>query len=210
MLSQVLDAVRNPLHVLLDRGRHIAQDRRAAWTRDREEIRKARNLKSQIALGALGPLLLELTAAPAANIHSDQRARHRVEASREDDDIELVIRPVLGSNSRRRDLDNRSRAYVDEGDILTVERLEVVRVDREPLRSERMTSRNQLLRGLGVLHGLADLRACEVGDRLVRLLVVQEVTERVEDEAKAAGLPAGLEGGLPLLFRDLECGDFTR
>ena len=66
-------------------------------------------------------------------------------------------------------------ADVDERDVVAVVGLVVVDVDAEPLGAERIGVRREQLRDLGVVDDLADLRADELGGRLVRLLVEQQV-----------------------------------
>src|ERR1700730_5072131 len=41
VLAHVVDAVGDPLHMLLDRYRHIRQHRRALWASDGEQVREA-------------------------------------------------------------------------------------------------------------------------------------------------------------------------
>ena len=52
----------------------------------------------------------------------------------------------------RRDLLDRRVADVDQGDVVAVVGVEVVRVDERALRRERMVDGHELLGDLGVLH----------------------------------------------------------
>ena len=87
------DAVGDPLHVLLDRDRHVAQHRRAAGAGDGEQVRETRHLQAEIVARARCPGVRERQAVAAANVHAQQRAGHGVEAGGEDDDVQRDTRP---------------------------------------------------------------------------------------------------------------------
>src|SRR5712691_2141753 len=69
---------------------------------------------------------------------------------------------------------------------------------RRPLGEERMVLGRQQLADRRVLDDLADLAADELGDRVVALLVDQEVAERLQAHVEAALGPGRLEDALPV------------
>ena len=99
---------------------------------------------------------------------------------------------------------DRVAANVDERDVVAVVGLVVVDVDADALGPDRMCRRAQSLGGRGVVDDLADLRAHEVGGRLVGLGVDVDVVERQQDAGDPALRPAALEHGFALLRGDLQ------
>ena len=92
LLAQVAQAVGDPVDVLLDGHRHVAQHRRALRPGDHEQVREAVRGDAEVGARALGPLLLQGEPVPSADAELEQGAGHRVEAGGEDDDVHLVLR----------------------------------------------------------------------------------------------------------------------
>ena len=92
-------AARDPLDVLLDRHRHVAQHRGRPRAGDHEQVREAGGGDAEVGLRAVGPLVLQLLAVAALDVDPVERARHGVEAGGEDDDVELEL-AVLGADAR--------------------------------------------------------------------------------------------------------------
>ena len=82
--------------------------------------------------------------------------------------------------------------------------LEVVGVENQAFRADRMIVGTQALRGHRVLHRLPIFSLHELGCRLVGLAVLQEIRVREEEADAAALLPFRLVLGVPLLGRGLQ------
>src|SRR3984957_12336603 len=67
-LSHCFDAVGDPLHMLLDRYRHIRQHRRALRAGDGEEVGKAGDRDAEVGVRTVGPLLIQCAAAAAFQV----------------------------------------------------------------------------------------------------------------------------------------------
>src|SRR5215472_6312958 len=94
--AQVVQAVDDPLAMLLDRGDHVGQHRRAAGPGDGEEVGKASHHQSEICAGALSePGLAHQRAVATSDVDPVQRAGHGVEPGGVDDDVERE-EPLLG------------------------------------------------------------------------------------------------------------------
>ena len=92
-LAQVGQAVADPLHVLLDRHRHVAEHRRAARPGDGEQVREIRNRESEIRLGSRLPRIGQRLTGPAP---ADAGARD-VSASKRwlTHRVQVVLAPVV-------------------------------------------------------------------------------------------------------------------
>ena len=121
---------------------------------------------------------------------SAARPRHRVEAGREHDGVELVL-AICGANSGRRHRLDRARAQVDQLDVVAVERLVVVRVEAHPLGADGIGLAGQRQRDPGIVDDSAHLVAQELGERVVGALLDHEVVEAADDVV-AADRPARL------------------
>ena len=83
----------------------------------------------------------------------------RIEAGGEDDDVERVLGvAACGCPSGVMRSIGRG-AHIHQRDVVAVEGLEVIGVDRRPLRRIGMVDVGQLRRGRRILHDLADLAA---------------------------------------------------
>ena len=188
--------------MLLDGDQHVAEHGRAARTGDREQVRESGDLQTEITARPTLPLVAERDALRAADVHREERARHRVEARREHQGIELVL-GVGGAQAPRRNRLDRVRPDVDEAHGLPVERLVVAGVHAQALRAQREVLRSEHRRHVLILHDLVDLAPDEVGGGVVRLLVHEEVTEG-RHVHQAAHVPVRLEALVTLLWWDLK------
>src|SRR5581483_10968810 len=202
VVAHMGDAVGNPLDVLLDRDGHVAEYRRTAGTSDSEEIWKAGNLQPEISARPRGPGIAQGHAIAAADVHPQERARHRVEAGGEDNDVKRVFARARLDTGGRDALD-RVGAQVDEPDIVAVEGLEIVRVDRRAFRGVGMVDVRERLRGFRIPDDLADLALDEFGRRVVGRLVEHHVVE-ARAELQPALLPRRLVDRLPLGIAHVE------
>ncbi len=201
-LPQVREALREPVDVLFDRDDHVAEHRRAAWSRDGEQVREASDHEPEVGAWSVGPPVAKRDAVVAPDVDAEQGAGHCVETCGEDDRVELVV-AVGRADAGGGELDDGGLLQVDEGDIRPVVGLEVVDVDAQALRAEGVVGRGERRRDLRVVHGRADLLAHELGGNLVRLLVEEEVDETAE-KGDATRLPAPLELRGPLFGRCVE------
>ena len=76
---------------------------------------------------------LSCHAVAPADVHLQQRPRHAVEAGGEYDDVERILGTALRSDSLRGDALDRICADIDQVDVVAVEGLEIVGVDRRSL-----------------------------------------------------------------------------
>ena len=66
--AHVSDAVGDPVGVLLDRHRHVAQHGRAAWSGDREQVWKAGDLQTEVIAWSRVPCILQRHAVAAFDV----------------------------------------------------------------------------------------------------------------------------------------------
>ena len=195
VLTHVLDGPRQPFHDLLDDDRNVRVG--ALRSTDHEHVGETGAADPQERLRTAAPLLLELNAVLAADVDLGDRSGDGVEARREHDDVELVVLAPGPQSGLGEGLD-RVLADVDQRDVVAVEGLVVVRARRGPLRDVGVATRAQQLGRRGVVDGLADLLADELGGRVVRPLVEDQVVEGLEHEVEPAGLPTLLEDAVAL------------
>src|SRR3954447_18254341 len=211
VLAHMGDAAGNPLDVLLDRHGHVAKHRRASRHRYGEEIRKVWNLQPEIGPRPGGPRFAQGNAVAAAEVDLQERPRHRVEAGGEDDDVQRVFARARLDAGGGNALD-RLGTQVHQRDVVAVEGIEIVGVDRRGARCRGGIDIRKRLGGFWILDDLADLALDEFGSRVVRRLVEQHVVE-ARAELQAAFLPRRLVDRLPLGFAHVErlaAGDAER
>ena len=196
------DAVADPVDVLLDRDRHIAEHGRASGPRDHEHIGKAQGGDAEISLRSGGPLRIEPLAAASANVDSGQRASECVEASRENDGVEC-IGLIARADSSGHDLLDGRLSEIDQFDIAPVISLEIVCVERQALGADGVLG-DQLARDFRVFDYAANLFAHEVSGRFVRVLVNHQIAIAAEHPLESTFLPVGLELLAPRFGVDLE------
>src|SRR5262249_25968960 len=126
------------------------------------------------------------------------RAGHRVEAGGKHDGIDRV-ELAAGDDAVAGDALDRRAIDIDRGNVRTIERLEIVRVDAEPLAAEDALRRERGGDGR-IGYYVASLRGDDLPRRVIRLLVDQEIRERTE-ERQAAPPPAELVFAPPLRLR---------
>ena len=124
-------------------------------------------------MDALAPLLAQAQPAAAGGIDAHERAGHRVEAGREDQQVELDHLAVGQPHAIRRDGLDRALVEVDERDVVAVERLEVAGVHAQPLGGERV-GRHELLGELRILDPLPEPVLHPLPDNGVGLVVEQQ------------------------------------
>ena len=196
------DALVDPLHVLLNRGHHVAQHRGAAGAGHGEEVREAVDRQSEVGVRPLGPEVAQALAVTTADIDGQQGASHAIKACREDQAVEGVL-GAAGDQPGLCDLLDRRILDIDERHVRTVIGRVVVRVDAEALRAERVVVGAEQFGDGWVGDGRADLVADKLGGCLVGCLVRGDVVERRE-EREAAFVPATLVLGLAFFGRDSE------
>ena len=90
VLIHMRNAIANPINVLLDRHKHVAQYRRAPGPRYREHVRKPVDLQSQKSPRTRFPNIGETRPSTTHDVDFQQRPSHRIEPGRKDQRIELV------------------------------------------------------------------------------------------------------------------------
>ena len=200
--AQMGDAVGDPLRMLLDRHRHVAQHRRAAGSGHHEKIRKACDLQAQIVARPRGPGVGQRATVGTADIHAQQAAGHRIEAGGEHDHVQWIL-GGSGADAVRRDALDRFGLEVDKRNVVTIEGLEVIGIDRRALGRIGMIDVRQLGGGHRVLHYRANLVAQEIGRGVVGLDARQQVLEGGA-KLQAAFVPGGFIQGLTFRGRRLQ------
>src|SRR4051794_22488882 len=189
-LPHVPDAVADPLHLLLQAGRHVAQRRRGRERhRGREQVRVAVHLEAHGGADVPAPVLLERPAAPAADVDAGQGPRPGVEAGRQDDDVELVDRAVRGPDALRDHALDRVVLDADDLDVGAAVDLEVADLERDAVRAEAVVGRDQQLAEPRILQPRAHLLAHELGDLPAHPLVEEHLGERGEPQLQRAVVP---------------------
>ena len=95
----VRDALRHPLHVLLDRRHHVGEHRGAQRPRDREEVREAGDREPKERPRPELPFALQHHAGFASDVDAGKGAGDGVEPGRKNDRVHLKLLPIGGGQS---------------------------------------------------------------------------------------------------------------
>ena len=196
LFLHVAHAIGDPLHVLLDGLHHIGEHRGAAGAGDDEEVGKAPGGQAEIGARALGPFFIQGKPAPAANVHTEECARHGIEARGEHQVVAFVLLPTH-LHTARRDLFDGRAADVHQVDMGLVVGLIIMGVDAEALAPHRRVGREQF-GDFGVVDDVADLLAHEPGGEFVEFGQDHQPRGAVE-EGEPTIFPVALEHGLEFL-----------
>src|SRR5262245_39695953 len=90
-LAHVPEERGDPIHILLDAARDVAESRGVMGTHEGEQVGEALDLQTEIGARTLRPLLPQAPAAAAADFHAIEGPRDGVEAGGVDDHVELVL-----------------------------------------------------------------------------------------------------------------------
>ena len=200
VVAQRREGVGDPLDVLLDRHRHVREHRRALRARHHEEVGEAGGHDAEVGERSVGPAVAQLGTVTAGDVDLHERAGHGGEPGGEHDHVDLV-QSDAGPHAAGLDAHERILAKIDQADVREVERLVVAAVDAEPLGEDRVGGGAQRLGRLGVVDGLADLRAEELRDGVVGLLVDADVGEGAAEGDDVAVVPDVLVAPVALLLR---------
>ena len=107
MVAQVFQAVGDPLHVLLDGHRHVADHRRALRPCNEKHVGKVVHRKADIGSRAIRPLLAQRHSITTADIHGEQCPSHGIEACGKDDDVHIMGVAVCSAHTCWGDLLHR-------------------------------------------------------------------------------------------------------
>lgn len=99
LAPDVRDALRDPLHVLLDRRHHVGEHRGAQRPRDREEVREPGDCEPKERPGPELPLPLQGDAGFASDVDACEGTGDGVEPGGENDRVDLKLLPIGGSRS---------------------------------------------------------------------------------------------------------------
>ena len=185
--------------MLLDRNDHVGQDRRAAGTGDHEEIGKALDRQPEIVERPVRPFLLQALAITPPDIDGQQRPGHRVEAGRKDDRIKSKL-PVARGDTGGGDRADRIGLDIDNLDIGLVEGLIIMGVETGALGADREFGRGQYVGDPAVLDHAADLAADKLRERLIGLLVEQQIGKFRPEMRNRALVPQRLIALLPFFL----------
>ena len=89
--TQIVEAVRQPVDVMLDRANDIGQNRRTSRPGDGEHVRETCDHQAQQIARAILPGRFRRQTVTADDVNGQQRAGHRVIAGREHDGVERVF-----------------------------------------------------------------------------------------------------------------------
>ena len=136
---------------------------------------------------ALGPPLLQREPTPVLWVDPEHRPTDRVESGGQHQHVDRVLATLCQHAGGGEGFDGIF-AQVDQRHVRLVVGLEVAVVQDQALGAEVVVG-EQLARGLGVVNGLADLGAHELGDLIVEVLVGQDAAIAVDRQVDAAPLP---------------------
>ena len=139
-----------------------------------EEVREAVGLHAEEGERTVGPVVDEGQPVAAPDAHPGQGAGAEVETGRPHDDVELTD-ALRRLDAGRGDPDDGRLPEIDQGDVGTVERLEVAVHERRPLLTEPVVLRDEALGGHRVLDDGADLPGDEGAPLGIDLGVREEV-----------------------------------
>jgi hypothetical protein len=166
----ISDGVGDPFDIMLDRDRHVGRERRIARAADRQQIGEAGKAHAEIGARPIRQPVGKCHAAAPDDVHRAERPGDGIIAGRKHDRVERIVR-VAGADTGRRDGRDRRFAHVHDMDVRQVERLIIMRVERDALGPERIALRFED-RGLG-----------GIGNDLAHLLA-----EEASTKAREAGL----------------------
>ncbi len=86
------EQVGDPLDVVLDATRHVAEGRGVVRADKDEEVREVRDAEPEERLRTVGPRVDETSAALASDVDPFERPRDRVEPCRQHDDVAVWCR----------------------------------------------------------------------------------------------------------------------
>ena len=168
--AHVLQALGDPVNMLLNGDNHVGQHVRALRAGDEEDIRKPGRHQAEVGARTGRPFFRELLPALDRDVDVQQRAGDGVVAGRKDQRIELVVRILRLHALRRNPLDRRA-FDIDQRHVVAVESFIVFGVGAGALGADEMVIRRQRLRRARAAHRLADLVADERGSGFIGLFV---------------------------------------
>ena len=150
------------------------------------------NLQAHGGADIRAPIVLQCPAVATADVDARQRACSGVEPGCQNDDIELVDRPVRRLHAVRGHALDRIVLDADDFDIGTMEGFQEVLFERHAVRSEAVVGRgrNQQFAQLWILQPLAHLLAHEFRYLPVDLLVEEHLAEGGEPQLQRTVVPA--------------------
>ena len=83
VVAHLLQAVRDPFHVLLDRHDHVGQYRGTTGSCDGEEVGEALDHQAKVGLGAFSPLVLKGHSITTRDVYGREGAGHGIESGGE-------------------------------------------------------------------------------------------------------------------------------
>ena len=201
----MIEEVDRPLALDLRADRAVAERGRALRPIQHEQVREARDRHAEVGVDSARPRLGEGAAGCPAEIDRGQAAGVGVESGGEHEHVEIDVGGRGAHTCRRHRLD-RCRPDVDDVDRRQVEQIEVVLLERRPLRPERVRRlhRGEDVGDGGVVDAGAGLVAPELVGEEVGVFVDGDVVEGRRPEVEAAELPGPLEHLRPELGRRVE------
>ena len=140
-LAHGVQAIGDPIHVLLDGHDHLRLHRRTAGPGDREHVGEARDHQPEIGGRSAVPFLRQGGAVADADVDLLQRTGHRVEAGGEYDGVEFVFLSVRRAQAFRRQFLNRCGTGVDQRHVVAVVGLVIIRIQAKAFGADRVILR---------------------------------------------------------------------
>ena len=200
----VLQAVRNPLHMLLNGHDDVGQHRRAAGAGDKKEVRKTRCHQAQVSTRPRHPLVLQGLATLATNVNAIQRARYCVVASGKNDAVQRMesgcCANALGNNRY-----DRRCLQIHQVHMRLVVGCVVVGIDADSLGADGMVGGGQQFGNCRVFDGTANFVAHEFGCIVIGFFIRVDIVESMRVIGTALG-PATLVLLLALGFAHVGAG----
>ena len=149
VFREVLKEIGDPANLQFDMRRVIRKYTDAAGPDDHEHIGIVRDREAHEGARTIGPVVTQQTTTLAAHIDARHRARHRVETSRENKNVEFLHARCC-ANTFRNNFDDGVFAKINERDVVAVERFEITVVENWSLAADRIILRTQRICNLGI------------------------------------------------------------
>ncbi len=170
--------------MLFNGNQHVAEHGRAARTRDSEKIGKPCHLQAKIGNRPIAPFVSQRKSGSAGHIGFEQRTGHCIKPRGINQHIKLIVRPAR-SKTGCCDPVNGRFMHVDQLDIVTIKRREIVPVQNLPLATQPIILRQQTLCCFGVVDQAPDILTEQFIGDFIGFRVGVDIRE-IENRLKAA------------------------
>src|SRR6516225_6284978 len=137
MIPQVLDAIRDPIDVLLASQYHLTLDAGALRACDHKQIWEPGDHDPEVSTRTVLPLLSNRHSGIRVNVDLLHGPRHGIKPSCKNDRIECVVGIGRTQPSGRNCFD-RFASDIYQGDVIAIVRLIIFSIENEPLSADWM------------------------------------------------------------------------